>query len=88
MDPILLTMLDPSIMRAKKSITVDEEVLSLTFYERPINQSQIQNVFDVLIEVFQYGGSQLIRNLVLLSVRTPAILKLLKIVSTGRQAGR
>lgn len=75
-------------MRAKKSITVDEEVLSLTFYERPINQSQIQNVFDVLIEVFQYGGSQLIRNLVLLSVRTPAILKLLKIVSTGRQAGR
>jgi hypothetical protein len=88
LDPILLTMLDPSIMRAKKSITVDEEVLSLTFYERPINQSQIQNVFDVLIEVFQYGGSQLIRNLVLLSVRTPAILKLLKIVSTGRQAGR
>lgn len=77
LDPMLIILLDPSIIRSIKTLSVgDHKEIQLLVYERPFNQDQVNYVLKVLAELFQYGGAPLVRSLSLLPVRNTYILKL------------
>ena len=64
LDPILLILLNPSIMRHLSHRKLGNHLeLSILTYRRPFEQEQVLYVLDMLNEVMQYGGANLMRSL-------------------------
>ena len=82
---MMLILLDPGIFRTSFSVKDNEETVERLFYLRPFNQAQVHYVLGLLLEVFQYGGVHLMRNLHNLSVENTGIWNLVKLVRVSKQ---
>jgi hypothetical protein len=55
-DPILLILLDPAIMRQATSVQVSGVSVEVYHYLKPFDQAKVQHVLENLLSVARFGG--------------------------------
>lgn len=61
MDPLIFTLLDPSIKQHQASINVGGLDLSILLYRQTFDQSIVYHVLDALLSLAKFGGQGFIR---------------------------
>lgn len=77
---MLVILVEPSIFRRMRNVTIADEQLPIVTYERTFNQAQVDYVLQTLSEVFKYGGPAFVKNLVGQKMVNESLLKLVRLM--------